>query len=743
MFKQQLQILAILLTFVFNTSNLFSSHLMGGVPTYRFLGETSPGSGEFLYEINFSIYLNCDATSLVDTIQAIEVNIYQNGIGNFNPLFLGLELQPIDSVPYEAQTTSDCTVGQDVCINEGIFRDTIILDGFSQSGTPVAGYHIIYNNCCRNGNIDNISDPGGAGMGFYSYIPGPALTPNSAPIFTNSVAPFLCIQDSINFSFNAFDPDGDSLVYSLFTPLEEPTSTGSNLSLPIPTVDFLPGYTETNPFGTGSQLEINSGTGISEIFIPNQGAYVFGIEVKEYRDGVYISSTFLDIQVNTVVCPPNEYPEAANNIGDTIIYEFEVIAGENICFPMIFTDADKDSLEIVINGELFDSGLTPNPAILSDTVLDSGFVSVNFCWETICENGQDLPYFYYVDVIDNGCPNKSTPIVYKVNVIPFRLNPSFPGICVGDTANLQVGYAESVTWSPDYNISSLTDFNPQVWPDSSSNYAVTGIDSNGCIDSDTVLAVVFPFQETYASNDTSLCKGDPANVSVAGGVSYVWSPSDYLDGNPTLDTYVINPDETVNYSITINDSYGCKHFDEILVEVFELPVASIEYDLIYACDSVAVNLKNESTNTVNQNWFINNDLFTAQKDFSYGIDYADSISVRLVTLNGNNCADNTSVFIKSLSREEFFDIEIPNVITPNDDGFNDSFLPIINSAFLECGTFIKIYNRWGKEIFSSEETGSLHWDGKGNNGNELEIGTYYYVLRLDEQRSQGSITLLR
>lgn len=87
-------------------------------------------------------------------------------------------------------------------------------------------------------------------------------------------------------------------------------------------------------------------------------------------------------------------------------------------------------------------------------------------------------------------------------------------------------------------------------------------------------------------------------------------------------------------------------------------------------------------------------------------------------------------------------LQIPNVITPDGDGKNDTFkIPGIE-AYPE-NTLI-IHNRWGNEVWKS--TGMSYrndWDGRGLNG-----GTYYYVLKLRDgsgswQTFAGWVTLLR
>ena len=43
----------------------------------------------------------------------------------------------------------------------------------------------------------------------------------------------------------------------------------------------------------------------------------------------------------------------------------------------------------------------------------------------------------------------------------------------------------------------------------------------------------------------------------------------------------------------------------------------------------------------------------------------------------------------------------------------------------------KIYNRWGKEVYSYESGGErtiyVDWDGRDSDGRELSTGVYYYV----------------
>ncbi len=85
---------------------------------------------------------------------------------------------------------------------------------------------------------------------------------------------------------------------------------------------------------------------------------------------------------------------------------------------------------------------------------------------------------------------------------------------------------------------------------------------------------------------------------------------------------------------------------------------------------------------------------------------------------------------------------LPNVFTPNGDGFNDTFqaynIAVPNESggndFI-CARFVAsvefhVYNRLGKEVYSNvgepENSILINWDGKTENGKLLPVGVYFY-----------------
>jgi gliding motility-associated-like protein len=75
----------------------------------------------------------------------------------------------------------------------------------------------------------------------------------------------------------------------------------------------------------------------------------------------------------------------------------------------------------------------------------------------------------------------------------------------------------------------------------------------------------------------------------------------------------------------------------------------------------------------------------------------------------SKCQSDTSI---NTNRNKFF---IPNAFTPNNDGKNDFFKPIIFGNIKQYKFFI--YNRWGQTIFHTNEF-SKGWDGNFSGKNQ-------------------------
>lgn len=77
------------------------------------------------------------------------------------------------------------------------------------------------------------------------------------------------------------------------------------------------------------------------------------------------------------------------------------------------------------------------------------------------------------------------------------------------------------------------------------------------------------------------------------------------------------------------------------------------------------------------------------------------------------------------------DYRLPNVFTPNTDGFNDLFRPF-QYRFIDHIN-LNIYNRWGDQVFHTQDL-DIKWNGTDQNtGKELSEGVYFYTCEVYEQ----------
>ena len=83
-----------------------------------------------------------------------------------------------------------------------------------------------------------------------------------------------------------------------------------------------------------------------------------------------------------------------------------------------------------------------------------------------------------------------------------------------------------------------------------------------------------------------------------------------------------------------------------------------------------------------------------------------------------NCGDDVPKFTG-----ENYELDIPNVFTPNGDGVNDFFMAKGENI---SQINLTIFNRWGDHICTLRNPNDF-WDGRSSNGESCSNGTYFYV----------------
>lgn len=120
--------------------------------------------------------------------------------------------------------------------------------------------------------------------------------------------------------------------------------------------------------------------------------------------------------------------------------------------------------------------------------------------------------------------------------------------------------------------------------------------------------------------------------------------------------------------------------------------------------------------------------------------YIEATETPVNLFNVASVSRSNEVCIKKVPK-----IYIPNVFSPNKDGFNDVFLPEIQ--FVDAGNYeLTIYDRWGNLIVTLTDP-AVGWDGMIGT-TQAPIGTYAYSLTLTTPRGgrvekRGAVSLIR
>ncbi|MEM1357101.1 MAG: gliding motility-associated C-terminal domain-containing protein, partial [Bacteroidota bacterium] len=233
------------------------------------------------------------------------------------------------------------------------------------------------------------------------------------------------------------------------------------------------------------------------------------------------------------------------------------------------------------------------------------------------------------------------------------------------------------------------------------------------------------------------------------GLTYTYSPDGVIDdSDPTAPIFVGDASTVVTATIT-DPATGCSTTKEIDVTIVDFS------ELTGTANPPSILLGETSTLTVtgcggdcSYAWFPPNGTVTPD-DAAEVVATPDMAGTLIyeVEVTQNGCMQ--IVEIELLVEDPICDTEniyIPNAFSPNGDNMND--VVRIRSNFADQLTEVRfiIYNRWGQEVYKSDDIFES-WDGTVE-GDDLEPDVYGYYLRVlcpagQELIQKGNITLLR
>lgn len=279
-------------------------------------------------------------------------------------------------------------------------------------------------------------------------------------------------------------------------------------------------------------------------------------------------------------------------------------------------------------------------------------------------------------------------------------------------------------------------------------------------------------QEENGRNAQVIASVDSTSAAFNPPFTYQWEVSP-LHIAPSDPSWAIGLEAYRNYYIKVIDGRGCSQRDSVILKAYPNPVIEITTDpgdTVYLQNPhVTYSFENLSADTLplsNFYWVLNStyNLTSTEPEPRFTYVETGDFNTELKVYNPQGC--DTSYY-KNIKVEPV-KLKIPNVFTPNGDGYNDYFIISLDggggmpsggdnnrgirddvleyenyeplSRYYEASE-LTIFNRWGRIVYHSKDYQN-DWDG-----DNLSDGTYFYVLKChglkQDATYQGTVMIIK
>ena len=300
--------------------------------------------------------------------------------------------------------------------------------------------------------------------------------------------------------------------------------------------------------------------------------------------------------------------------------------------------------------------------------------------------------------------------------------------CAGEQAqlitNVPVSNAYTINWYRNGTIISSNTNQTTLLTDVAATYTVSANNNNiSCSKTSLDYTLIFnaiPTLSIEKQTNTAFCDGETIDLKAT-----------FNTGNITWSTGAATPSiqvkNTGTYTATVSTIAGCTITKDINVTLFPKPKLNMP-------DATLCEFINEQITLTAPTGFSSYMWNGQLGGRSYVVKSLGTVS--LVVTDQNNCTASETINITSHCNA----INMPNTITPNGDGVNDTWE--ISGINNESKTTVTIFNRLGTVVFTSRGY-PTPWNGEYQ-GRKLPMGTYYYIISTsgNKQILSGSITII-
>lgn len=389
----------------------------------------------------------------------------------------------------------------------------------------------------------------------------------------------------------------------------------------------------------------------------------------------------------------------------------------------------KDSVMIKPTSFLFSAGNDTSKCNKDSVMLSVTAGFINYSWQPAYNLQNlapekvkvfpDVDTFYVVKAEKwPGCFVSDT-VHITVKTSPPILLGTDTSICKGQTVVLNAGNNfGSYQWSNG-------DMNQEIITGTAGSYSVNAITVDGCHSYAAIHIATYPVPLVSLDHSTGLCYGTTRTLDAGDYNSFIWQ-----DGSINKTFKAATPG---TYYVTVTDNNGCSGSDTVhIIQLLPLPVNFLPADTAI-CNYGEVILRTNTPYTA---------YLWSTGDLSPSIKVTHAGVYILEATDQYHCKGIDSINV--LPKDCMEGVYIPTAFSPNHDGKNDVFRPLIFGNVVQFEW--TIYNRYGQPVFSSKNP-SEGWDGnvKGIKQNSGAF-TWHCRYKLAGNKTQlmsGSVLLVR
>lgn len=367
---------------------------------------------------------------------------------------------------------------------------------------------------------------------------------------------------------------------------------------------------------------------------------------------------------------------------------------------------------------------------------------------------------YTITVTDAaGCTAVVNVILTEPPLLTVNATANPNTVCAGTPVTLNaVAVGGTPTYTFTWNPGALNGATQNVTPTATQTYTVDVVDANGCTSSAGVLVTVNEMPTALFTSDViSGCAPLIVNFSDSSFITapatitgWTWDFGDNSTSTQQNPTHLYSIPGAYTVVLTVTTSAGCTQTITMnnYINVFAVPVAAFvagpQPTTILSPD---ISFTDASTNAASWYWTFGDATppsSSTDQNPTFTYDEPSCYNVILQVTSIDGCVDVDSQLV---CIDPDVVIYVPNAFTPNEDGINDEFIPVMEGIDPDKYE-LWVFDRWGNMIWYTDDIDE-GWNGIVLGGTELcQIDTYVWKLKckdiLDKRHDLiGRVSLIR